>query len=193
MSRAAPAGLDAVEAASRLALHGPNELASRDRSGWLTLVAGVVREPMFMLLIGASAVYFLLGDLEEAIVLGASIGVVVLITLYQERKSERALEALRDLSSPRALVVRDACVRLLPGVMGGAESAVEESLSAGLLEYPQYTRPAEWEGRAVPPVLLSGDHAAVARWRREQAETATRTRRPELWNVFLNNSKTGLA
>ena len=107
MSRAAPAGLDAAEAASRLALHGPNELASRDRSGWLTLVAGVVREPMFMLLIGASAVYFLLGDLEEAIVLGASIGVVVLITLYQERKSERALEALRDLSSPRALVVRD--------------------------------------------------------------------------------------
>ncbi len=92
-----------------------------------------------------------------------------------------------------ALVVLDACVRLLPGVMGGAESAVEESFSAGLLEYPQYTRPAEWEGRTVPPVLLSGDHAAVARWRREQAETATRTRRPELWNAFLESSKTGLA
>ncbi|MFO0522999.1 MAG: cation-translocating P-type ATPase [bacterium] len=106
MPATAPAGLDAAEAARRLAAHGPNELAAREAGGWWTLLAGVLREPMFMLLIGASAVYFLLGDLEEAIVLGASIGVVVLITLYQERKSERALGALRELSSPRALVVR---------------------------------------------------------------------------------------
>ena len=100
-------GLDTAEAARRLEAYGPNALAAREGSGWWTLLSGVVREPMFALLIGASAVYFLLGDLEEAVVLAASIGVVVLITLYQERKSERALEALRDLSSPRALVVRD--------------------------------------------------------------------------------------
>lgn len=92
-----------------------------------------------------------------------------------------------------ALVVLDACVRLLPGVMGGADSAVEESFSAGLLEYPQYTRPAEWQGQAVPPVLLSGDHAAVARWRREQAETTTRERRPDLWKIFPQHAETGLA
>jgi tRNA (guanine37-N1)-methyltransferase len=81
-----------------------------------------------------------------------------------------------------ALALLDACVRLLPGVMGGADSAVEESHSAGLLEYPHYTRPAEWQGRAVPPVLLSGHHAEVARWRRNQSEAATRERRPDLWN-----------
>ena len=79
-----------------------------------------------------------------------------------------------------AMVVLDACVRLLPGVMGAAESAAEESFTAGLLEYPHYTRPAEWEGRRVPTVLLSGDHAAIARWRRSEAEAATRTRRPDL-------------
>jgi tRNA (guanine37-N1)-methyltransferase len=80
-----------------------------------------------------------------------------------------------------ALVVLDACVRLLPGVMGAAESADEESFSAGLLEYPHYTRPAEWQGRAVPDVLLSGHHAQVAAWRRAQAEQITRERRPDLW------------
>lgn len=80
-----------------------------------------------------------------------------------------------------ALTLLDACVRLLPGVMGAAESAVEESHSAGLLEYAQYTRPAEWQGRAVPQVLLSGHHAEVARWRRHQSEAVTRERRPDLW------------
>ena len=80
-----------------------------------------------------------------------------------------------------ALALLDACVRLLPGVMGAAESAVEESHAASLLEYPHYTRPASWLGREVPPVLLSGHHAEVARWRREQAEAATRERRPDLW------------
>jgi tRNA (guanine37-N1)-methyltransferase len=77
-----------------------------------------------------------------------------------------------------ALTLLDACVRLLPGVMGAAESAVEESHSAGLL---QYTRPAEWQGRAVPQVLLSGHHAEVARWRRAESEAVTRERRPDLW------------
>ncbi len=79
-----------------------------------------------------------------------------------------------------AMVVLDSCVRLLPGVMGAAESADEESFSAGLLEYPHYTRPAEWQGRAVPGVLLSGDHAAIARWRRDEALQTTRARRPDL-------------
>ncbi len=80
-----------------------------------------------------------------------------------------------------AMLLLDACVRLLPGTMGAAESAEEESFSSGLLEYPHYTRPAEWQGRAVPPVLLSGNHAAIAAWRRAQSETITRLRRPDLW------------
>jgi tRNA (guanine37-N1)-methyltransferase len=82
-----------------------------------------------------------------------------------------------------AMVVLDAVVRLLPGVMGAAESAAEESFSSHLLEYPHYTRPADWQGHAVPPVLLSGHHAAVAAWRQEQAERLTRNRRPDLWSV----------
>ena len=82
-----------------------------------------------------------------------------------------------------ALVLLDACVRLLPGVMGAAGSAAEESFSDGLLEYPHYTRPAEWQGRRVPDVLLSGNHAAIAAWRRDQALQATRTRRPDLWQA----------
>lgn len=80
-----------------------------------------------------------------------------------------------------AMVILDTVVRLLPGVMGAAASAEEESFSAGLLEYPHYTRPAEWAGRRVPEVLLSGNHAAIATWRREQSERLTRERRPDLW------------
>lgn len=68
--------------------------------------------------------------------------------------------------------------------MGSAESGEEESFSGGLLEYPHYTRPAEWQGRAVPEVLLSGNHAAIAAWRREQSEMATRERRPDLWAAY---------
>jgi tRNA (guanine37-N1)-methyltransferase len=83
-----------------------------------------------------------------------------------------------------AMVLLDAVIRLLPGVMGAAESAAEESFTSHLLEYPHYTRPAEWQGRAVPPVLLSGHHAAVAAWRQEQAERLTRTRRPDLWAAY---------
>ncbi|GGG50615.1 tRNA (guanosine(37)-N1)-methyltransferase TrmD [Chelatococcus composti] len=80
-----------------------------------------------------------------------------------------------------AMVVMDACVRLLPGVMGKEASGEEESFEDGLLEYPHYTRPREWEGRTIPEVLLSGNHAAIARWRREEAERLTRIRRPDLW------------
>ncbi|MGQ0444910.1 MAG: tRNA (guanosine(37)-N1)-methyltransferase TrmD [Beijerinckiaceae bacterium] len=79
-----------------------------------------------------------------------------------------------------AYAVCDACVRLLPGVMGAQASCVEESFAAGLLEYPHYTRPREWEGLAIPDVLLSGDHAKIRAWREEQALKLTRERRPEL-------------
>jgi tRNA (guanine37-N1)-methyltransferase len=84
---------------------------------------------------------------------------------------------------PAALALLDACVRLLPGVMGKEASAAEESFADGLLEYPQFTKPAVWEGRAIPDVLLSGDHARVAQWRRAEAERLTRERRPDLWNA----------
>jgi tRNA (guanine37-N1)-methyltransferase len=80
-----------------------------------------------------------------------------------------------------ALVLLDSIVRLLPGVMGASESAMDESFSAGLLEYPHYTRPAEWQGRRVPDVLLSGHHGAVAAWRLAESERITRERRPDLW------------
>ena len=78
-----------------------------------------------------------------------------------------------------ALAILDACVRLIPGVMGKEASGDEESFESGLLEYPHYTRPREWEGRAIPEVLLSGDHAKIAAWRRAEAERITRERRPE--------------
>lgn len=80
-----------------------------------------------------------------------------------------------------AQVLIDAVVRLLPGVAGNEGSLAEESFASGLLEYPQYTRPREWEGRAIPDVLLSGDHEGIAKWRREQAEAITQARRPDLW------------
>src|SRR5215470_581445 len=79
-----------------------------------------------------------------------------------------------------AQVLIDACVRLLPGVAGNEVSIAEESFGSGLLEYPHYTRPREWEGRAIPDVLLSGDHAKIAAWRRAEAERITRERRPDL-------------
>ena len=79
-----------------------------------------------------------------------------------------------------AMVLLDACVRLLPGVMGKEASGSEESFEGGLLEYPHYTRPRDWEGREIPETLLSGDHARIARWRREQSERLTAERRPDL-------------
>src|SRR5580692_8626413 len=82
-----------------------------------------------------------------------------------------------------AMALIDACVRLLPGVMGKAESASEESFSESLLEYPQYTRPQTFEGRQIPEILTSGDHAKVAAWRRAEAEALTQARRPDLWGV----------
>ena len=91
-----------------------------------------------------------------------------------------------------ALALLDATIRLLPGVMGAAESAVEESFSEALLEYPHYTRPATWHDRPVPPPLLSGDHQAIAAWRRHAAQTITQQRRPDLWarHVATTNATT---
>jgi tRNA (guanine37-N1)-methyltransferase len=122
-------------------------------------------------------------------------GVVLLCGRY-EGIDQRVIDArgLEEVSigdyvlsggEPAALVLLDACVRLLPGVMGAAASAEEESFSAGLLEYPHYTRPADWQGRRVPDVLLSGHHGEVAAWRRREAERITRERRPDLWAAHL--------
>lgn len=87
-----------------------------------------------------------------------------------------------------ALVLMDACIRLLPGVMGHEASGQEESFSEGLLEYPQFTRPQVFEGRPIPEVLISGDHGKVAAWRREQAEKLTQSRRGDLWTAFSGRS-----
>lgn len=90
---------------------------------------------------------------------------------------------------PAALAVLDAVVRLLPGVMGCRDSLNEESFSNGLLEYPQYTRPVEWNGRTVPEVLSSGHHGRIAAWRLSQAEELTKRRRPDLWKAYLETAK----
>jgi tRNA (guanine37-N1)-methyltransferase len=123
--------------------------------------------------------------------LAAGPGVTLLCGRY-EGIDQRVIEA-RDLEEvslgdfvlsggePAALALIDAVVRLLPGVLGAAASLGEESFERGLLEYPHYTRPAEWQGRAVPEVLLSGHHEKVRAWRLAQAEEITRRRRPDLW------------
>jgi tRNA (guanine37-N1)-methyltransferase len=128
---------------------------------------------------------------DDAKGFAADPGVILLCGRY-EGIDQRVIEArcMQELSigdyvlsggELAAQVVLDSVVRLLPGVMGAAESAEDESFTSGLLEYPHYTRPAEWQGRAVPDVLLSGHHAAVAAWRRAEAEKITRERRPDLW------------
>ncbi|QEX24799.1 tRNA (guanine-N(1)-)-methyltransferase [Hypericibacter adhaerens] len=121
---------------------------------------------------------------------------VTLLCGRYEAVDQRVLEAreVEEISigdyvlsggEPAAIVLIDAVVRLLPGVMGAPEGLDEESFEAGLLEYPHYTRPAEWQGRAVPEVLLSGHHENIRRWRRQQAEEITRARRPDLWARYL--------
>ena len=121
---------------------------------------------------------------------------VTLICGRFEGVDERVLEAraIEEVSlgdfvlsggEPAAIALIDACVRLIPGVLGCAETLGEESFAAGLLEYPQYTRPQLWHGRAVPEVLVSGDHRRIREWRRAQAERLTRERRPDLWERYL--------
>jgi tRNA (guanine37-N1)-methyltransferase len=118
-------------------------------------------------------------------------GVVVICGRF-EGMDERLFEA-RDIEQVSigdyilsggemaALTMLDACIRLIPGVMGAPSSGMDESFETGLLEYPQYTRPVEWEGRTIPEVLRSGDHAKIEAWRRQRAEIDTRSRRPDLW------------
>ena len=125
---------------------------------------------------------------------------VTLICGRYEGIDQRVLEA-RDVTEislgdfvlsggePAALALIDACVRLLPGVMGTEASLDEESFTRGLLEYPHYTRPADWCGRKVPDVLLSGHHENICAWRTEQAEIATRERRPDLWDRYQRDLK----
>lgn len=88
-----------------------------------------------------------------------------------------------------AIVLLDAIIRLIPGVMGNHESGETESFETGLLEHPHYTRPQEWEGRSIPAVLTSGNHKAVDQWRLEEAKRITRERRPDLWEAYQNRSK----
>jgi tRNA (guanine37-N1)-methyltransferase len=131
---------------------------------------------------------------QDARTYSAGPGLVLLCGRY-EGVDQRAIEAsgAEEISvgdyvlsggELPAMVLLDAIIRLLPGVMGAADSAEEESFSAGLLEYPHYTRPAEWNGRAVPPVLLSGNHAAIAVWRQAESEKLTRERRPDMWAAY---------
>jgi len=125
-------------------------------------------------------------------------GVVLLCGRY-EGVDERVIQArgLEEVSlgdfvlsggEPAAIALIDAAVRLLPGVMGAAEGLVEESFEAGLLEYPHYTRPREWQGRTVPEVLISGHHEKIRAWRRAEAERVTAERRPDLWSRYQGAS-----
>ena len=129
---------------------------------------------------------------------------VTLICGRFEGVDERVIEAraIEEVSlgdfvlsggEPAAIALIDACVRLLPGVVGCAEALAEESFAAGLLEYPHYTRPQVWQGRAVPEVLVSGDHRRIAEWRREEAERLTRERRPDLWRLHVAAKSAGAA
>lgn len=126
-------------------------------------------------------------------------GVTILCGRF-EGVDERVLEA-RDVEEisvgdfvlsggePAALVMLDAVVRMLPGIMGAEATLDEESFESGLLEYPHYTRPQVWEGREIPAVLTSGHHGKVAEWRRERAEEITRIRRPDLWSTYVRDKK----
>jgi tRNA (guanine37-N1)-methyltransferase len=134
-------------------------------------------------------------DQERVRALAAMAGATLICGRF-EGVDERVLEArnIEELSlgdfvlsggEPAAIALIDACVRLLPGVVGRAETLAEESFAGSLLEYPQYTRPQTWQGRAVPEVLVSGDHRRIRDWRRAQAERLTRERRADLWDRHL--------
>jgi tRNA (guanine37-N1)-methyltransferase len=130
----------------------------------------------------------------------AATPVVTLLCGRFEGIDQRVLEAraVEEISlgdfvlsggEPAAMALIDACVRLLPGVIGDARALAEESFEGGLLEYPQYTRPRVWRGRAVPEVLLSGHHERIRAWRRAEAEKTTRERRPDLWRRHFGDGK----
>jgi len=132
----------------------------------------------------------------------AEAGGVSLVCGRFEGVDERVIEArgLEEVSlgdfvlsggEPAAIAMLDAAIRLLPGVAGKSESLAEESFERGLLEYPQYTRPQDWEGREIPAVLTSGHHGRIAEWRLKQAEETTRSRRPDLWSTYEGREKSG--
>ncbi len=134
-------------------------------------------------------------DQERVRALAAGPGVRVVCGRF-EGVDERFLEAraVEEVSlgdfvlsggEPAAMALLDACVRVLPGVLGAAESLAEESFERGLLEYPHYTRPQEWQGRHVPDILVSGHHEKIRAWRLARAEETTRKRRPDLWNRYV--------
>jgi tRNA (guanine37-N1)-methyltransferase len=134
-------------------------------------------------------------DQERVRALAAGPGVRVVCGRF-EGVDERFLEAraVEEISlgdfvlsggEPAAIALLDACVRVLPGVIGAAESLAEESFERGLLEYPHYTRPQEWQGRHVPDILVSGHHEKIRAWRLARAEETTRKRRPDLWNRYV--------
>ena len=134
-------------------------------------------------------------DQARVLELAAMPGVTLVCGRF-EGVDERVLEAraIEEVSlgdfvlsggEPAAIALIDACVRLLPGAIGCAATLAEESFAEGLLEYPQYTRPQTWQGRAVPEVLVSGDHRRIRAWRRAEAERLTRKRRPDLWERYL--------
>jgi tRNA (guanine37-N1)-methyltransferase len=136
---------------------------------------------------------------RKAAMLAAGLGVVIVCGRF-EGVDERLIKArkLEEVSlgdfvlsggEPAAIALLDACVRLLPGVLGKEASIAEESFADGILEYPQYTRPPVFEGEPIPDVLLSGDHGKIAQWRRAEAERLTRERRPDLWAVYLARKK----
>jgi tRNA (guanine37-N1)-methyltransferase len=140
-------------------------------------------------------------DQQRVRSLAAGPGVTLICGRF-EGVDERVLEAraIEELSlgdfvlsggEPAAIALIDACVRLLPGVVGRAETLAEESFTEGLLEYSQYTRPQLWQMRAVPEVLVSGDHRRVREWRRAEAERLTRERRPDLWKRYLVRHRAG--
>ena len=140
-------------------------------------------------------------DQDRVRELAASSGIRLICGRF-EGVDERVLEAgaVEEVSlgdfvlsggEPAAIALIDACVRLLPGVVGCAETLAEESFADGLLEYPHHTRPQVWQGRAVPEVLVSGDHGRVRAWRRGEAERLTRERRPDLWRRYTERLKAG--
>lgn len=138
-------------------------------------------------------------DQERATTLAKGPGVLLLCGRF-EGVDQRVLDAhqLEEVSlgdfvlsggEPAALALLDSCVRLLPGVVGNAQSVADDSFAEGLLEYPHYTRPQVWDGRAVPDVLVSGHHENVRTWRLAQAEDITRQRRPDLWARYIERKQ----